>query len=134
MSNNTGKNITTSEAPLPAEQDQTRRDLERYSPRPFLKVLARFVDAAPSPEAVAAFARQFPDRYATALKALGGLAGYSTERINLDVAADLDTLSDSQLQERIAALERRIGRQVQQRLLEAEAEDAEVVEPPAAAE
>jgi hypothetical protein len=101
-------------------REQIAAQLQTYSRRPFLEVLATFLSAAPSQEDIAAFARQYPDRYATAVKAMGGLAGYSTDRQEIEIT-DLDSLSDSQLRDKLEATLARIRMLPKPAVIEGEA-------------
>jgi hypothetical protein len=116
------------------DDDRRLAELSRYSPAPFLRVLSDFLAGAPSPEAIRKFAQAYPDRWATAVKALSGVAGFSTDRLAVDVGVNLDSLSDSQLRDMLSTSLAKIGEETRLRLLaEAEIVEAEAVEVPAAA-
>ncbi len=72
--------------------DEVRDHLENSSRRPFREVLARFLECAPSDEAIAAQAEAHPDRWSQSLAIVARLSGYT------------EKLSDLELQLRIAEL------------------------------
>jgi hypothetical protein len=83
-------------------QERLFKSLCRYDRTAFMELLAQFLDCAPTPEAIHAFANQHPDRWMTASKALAGVGGFTTERIEASVdVANLDEMSDSQLRARL---------------------------------
>jgi len=63
--------------------------------------MSAWLECAPTPEAVIAFADRWPDRYAASLVSLGKIAGFA-ERRELDISGTIDVsgLSDSQLEDR----------------------------------
>src|SRR4029453_9041815 len=69
------------------------------------RILDAYVDAAPDPEALAAQAEKYPDRWAQGLAIVGRLAGFS-EKLEIEGSVDiphLHRLSDLELEAEIAA-------------------------------
>jgi hypothetical protein len=85
------------------------RALQRYDRTAFFEVLGLALDCGPTPEALRDFADTYPDRWGTLVKALAGVAGFTTDRTEA-VTLDLSKLSDSQLEERLTMLVQRLGK------------------------
>ena len=85
--------------------DEVRDHLENSSRRPFREVLARFLECAPSDEAIAAQAEAHPDRWSQSLAIVARLSGY-TEKLEIEgsISHNINGLSDLELQLRIAEL------------------------------
>lgn len=67
------------------------------------------MECAPDPEAIIDFADAHPDRWANALASLGKLAGFTEKKeIALDINMNIRTLSDSQLEDRLAELKSKL--------------------------
>lgn len=80
----------------------TMRELASFSRMPFRKVLAELLGAAPTPEAIAAFAAKYPDKWAAAVSIFSGLAGFEKGLVALNVY-NVGAMSDVQLLAEIAA-------------------------------
>lgn len=95
--------------PDPAQEAaaaETLAEVAALSRAPFRRVLARYLQAIPDLEALAAQAERNPDRWAQGLAIAGRLAGY-TEKLDVEVSGallHLQTLSDAELEAKIAAL------------------------------
>jgi hypothetical protein len=90
-----------------AHAAETLAEIAALSRAPFRRILQLYAGAAPSPEALAAQAEKFPDRWAQGLAIAGRLAGY-TEKLEIEGSVDvhhLHRLSDMELEAEIAALE-----------------------------
>lgn len=85
--------------------DELRAQLSLYDRRPFIDLLAEWLECGPSREDIEKFSAKYPDRYAGALRQLGQLGGYTEKReLNIDVNVNVRAMSDSQLQDRIRTL------------------------------
>lgn len=90
--------------------DDIRQKLRQYDRTPFLDLLAAYVECAPTPEAMEAFATKYPDRYINALTALGRLAGFTEKReVEFSGNVNVRQLSDSQLEDRLNEMAAAIG-------------------------
>lgn len=81
--------------------------LQKYDRTPFIDLMVEWLRAAPSPEAIAAFAERAPGLYINALAALGRLSGFTEKTetlINLNVI-DPRKLSDADLEDRLFAMQ-----------------------------
>ena len=78
--------------------------LEARSREPFLDLVAMLMGAQPTPEALRAFARRCPDRWAQAVANFAQLAGYSAA-ISFDGGLDsqLQRVSDAEVEARLTA-------------------------------
>lgn len=104
-------------------REQVNAALQAYDRRPFIDLLAAWMECAPDPEAIVDFADAHPDRWANALSSIGKLAGFTEKKeIELDINLNVRTLSDSQLEDRLA--------QLKSKLIEMEATDV-TDDPPA---
>jgi hypothetical protein len=62
--------------------------------------LAEWLECGPQPEDIQKFAAKYPDRYATAIRQVAQIAGFSEKReVSVDVTLNIRTLSDSQLED-----------------------------------
>jgi hypothetical protein len=101
-------------APDPAQEARaadTLAEIAALSRAPFRRILQRYADAAPSPEALATQAEKFPDRWAQGLAIAGRLAGY-TEKLEIEGTVDvhhLHRLSDMELEAELHALELKLA-------------------------
>ena len=95
------------EKPGVPTKEQILAELSAYSRNPFMEVLAEFLSEAPTPEAIKSFANAHPDKWASAIKQIGVIAGY-TEKIEYqgNILVEVRGLSDSQLEARLHELER----------------------------
>lgn len=86
--------------------DLVRQQLHHYNRTPFLNLLAMFMEAAPTPDAIAQFAREKPDRWAQAIAMIAKIAGFA-ERQEIDhtISVEVNQMSDAQLMDRIAELQ-----------------------------
>jgi hypothetical protein len=87
--------------------DQLRQMLHLYDRTPFLDLLAEWLECSPTQEDLQAFANKYPDRYASALKALGQLGGYTEKKevsVNVDVYMQVKNMSDSQIEDELKRL------------------------------
>ncbi len=81
-----------------------------YSRTPFMRILADFLCCAPDPEAIKEFANKSPDRWAQALLLVGKMAGYHEKLlVEKNVVHQIHMLGDSELEERLAELEKEMG-------------------------
>ena len=81
-----------------------------YNRLPFLEILADLMQGAPTPEAIADFAEQHPDRWASALKTVAHLGGFHdklevTHNLNLHISNLGDAQLEELLQEKLLELE-----------------------------
>lgn len=77
-----------------------------------MDLLGAWLECTPSPEALVEFAEKWPDRYASSLLALSRIAGFAERReLTADITGRLqiDTLSDSQLEDTLRALAYEMG-------------------------
>ena len=85
--------------------EQLRAQLSLYDRRPFLDLLAEWLECSPDPQAIQKFAEKYPDRYAGAIRALAQIGGFSEKReVSVDVHVNIRQLSDSQLEDRMRQL------------------------------
>lgn len=80
----------------------TMRELASFSRVPFRKLLGELIGAAPTAEAIRAFAEKYPDRWAQAVSIFAGLAGFEKGLVSLNVY-NVGAMSDVQLLAEIAA-------------------------------
>lgn len=80
----------------------TMRELASFSRVPFRKLLGELIGAAPTAEAIKAFAEKHPDRWAQAVTIFAGLAGFEKGLVSLNVY-NVGAMSDVQLLAEIAA-------------------------------
>lgn len=86
-------------------QDQFRA----YSRSPFTEVLARLVDCEPEPARLQDFANQYPDRWASAIKTMAGLAGYHDHlEITGNITIELAQMGDAQLLMRLEEVKQKL--------------------------
>ncbi len=86
---------------------ELRTRLRNYDRSPFIELLAGWLECIPSQEAVRAFARRSPDKYAASLVQIAQLAGYTAKTestMNVNIAVAIGQLSDSQIEDRLALL------------------------------
>ncbi len=72
--------------------------LQQYDRRPFLDVLAEFIQSCPSQEDIKKFSAKYPDRWAGAIRQLATVGGF-TEKRELNVNVHVTEMSDSQLED-----------------------------------
>jgi hypothetical protein len=83
--------------------------LRNYDRTPFLDLLAAYLDAFPSAEALEAFAEKYPDRYVTALGHIARVAGYTDKtESSINVNINVRAMSDSQLEDRLKQLAKQV--------------------------
>lgn len=84
-------------------------ELHQLSRDPFRRELAKLLGNAPSDDALTRIAERNPDRWAQALAILGKLAGFSDKlEVQANVHAQLSSMSDSELEQRLRDLERQV--------------------------
>lgn len=97
-------------------REQVSAALKTYDRRPFLDLLTTWLENAPDPEAILDFADAHPDRWANALASIAKIGGFTEKKeIDIDVNLNIRSLSDSQLEDRLA--------QLKSKLIDMEAED-----------
>jgi len=85
--------------------DELRSQLALYDRRPFLDLLAEWLECTPDPEDIKLFAAKYPDRYAGAIRQLAQIGGFTEKReVSVDVHVNIRTMSDSQLEDRLKSL------------------------------
>lgn len=90
--------------------DQLRLKLQSYDRTPFLDLLAIWMECAPSPQTIMAFADKYPDRWTKALTDLGRLGGFAEKKdIDINFAAKVQRMSDSQLEDALRETAYRLG-------------------------
>lgn len=107
--------------------------LEVLSAEPFVQILADFVEARPSVEAIKAFAEKSPDRWSQGLTISGRLAGYKSDaQITVNnLLVNLSSMSDAEVQ---LALEQRLKPYIDGKAVEIEGEAKEIAEQAGATE
>ena len=82
--------------------DQLRTKLQSYDRTPFLDLLASFMECAPTPQTVFAWAERYPDRWAKALTDLGRLGGFADKKeLEVNMMAQITRMSDSQIEDKL---------------------------------
>ena len=97
--------------PPQLDGDQIAAALKAGSRAPFQQILEIFLQAAPTAEEVAEFARRFPDRYAQGVTMLAKLSGFH-EKMRVDhthIVMELAELSDAELSERLQTTLEKLG-------------------------
>lgn len=90
--------------------DQLRLKLQSYDRTPFLDLLAIWMECAPTPQTIMAFADRYPDRWTKAMVDLGRLGGFADRKeIDLSLEANIRGMSDSQLEDRLSEAAYRLG-------------------------
>lgn len=85
--------------------DELRAALSVYDRRPFIDLLTEWINSAPAPADVAAFATKAPDKYIASLSGLARIAGFTEKTETLiDINVNYRALSDSQLEDRLSKL------------------------------
>jgi len=98
-----------SEADRAAALRETLADLGRYDRRGFRHLLAEFIGAKPTAEALAAFAARYPDRWAQGIAILAALAGFE-RGVNVNVnVRNVGALSDAELMGLAEAMRARLA-------------------------
>ena len=91
--------------PVPMRGDEIALALEAKSRQPFREILARILDAEPTPEAMREFAKKSPDRWAQAIAIFGRLGGFNDKlEVESTVLLDVSRMSDAELQVRLEKL------------------------------
>jgi len=88
----------------------TLAEIGGLSRAPFRRVLSRYLEAAPSLDALTAQANRNPDRWAQGLAIAGRLAGY-TEKLEIEGSVDvhhLHRLSDMELEHELIRLQAKL--------------------------
>jgi len=91
------------------DHDVLKKEFASYSRGPFVEVLAHLVGATPDPDALQAFADQYPDRWANAIGTLARLSGYHDKLVvegNINV--DIQTMGDADLMKELKETNRRL--------------------------
>lgn len=74
---------------------------------PFQRLLGKYLECAPTPESLTAFANDYPDRYARAIRELSSLAGYKEEITHQhNIFLQISQLSDMEVEMRLQELDR----------------------------
>lgn len=90
--------------------DELRSQLALYDRRPFLDLLAEWLECSPDPEAIKKFAEKYPDRYAGAIRQLAQIGGFTEKReVSVDVHMNIRHMSDSQIEDRLQDLNKALG-------------------------
>lgn len=90
--------------------DQLRQRLQAYDRTPFLDLLAVWMECAPTPQTIMAFADKYPDRWTKAMVDLGRLGGFAEKKeIDFNFAAQVARMSDSQLEDQLREQAYRLG-------------------------
>lgn len=80
-------------------------NLAAYSRQPFLETLARFMQCAPTKEAITTFANKSPDKWAAAVRTLGQLYGYADKiDITNNVFVNIHSMSDAELMKQLETM------------------------------
>lgn len=74
--------------------------LRKYDRRPFIDLLAKFMELGPTDEDIHALAARSPEKWAQAIRGLASLAGFA-ERVEIDhnINLNIGRMSDSQLED-----------------------------------
>jgi hypothetical protein len=89
------------------DNDAVREQLDNLSRNPFRDVLAQLIEVAPEPAEMKEWAKRCPDRLAQAVAIWARLAGYNEKlEVEANVTAHVKDMSDLELQQRLAELER----------------------------
>lgn len=112
--NGQGESPENGTAKLPIDRAQSTprilAELEAYSRAPLQRELAKWMDCAPDPESLRAFAKRQPDRWSQGVASLVRGAGYSEKlQVSSNIAVLIGQLSDSQMMERLAEALRKLG-------------------------
>lgn len=92
------------------DADQLRQRLQSYDRTPFLDILAIWMECAPTPQTIMAFADKYPDRWTKAMLDLGRLGGFAEKKeIDFNFAAQVARMSDSQLEDQLREHAYRLG-------------------------
>lgn len=94
--------------------DDIRAKLRKWDRAPFLDLLGAWLECAPTPEALIAFADRFPDRYASSLLAISKIAGFAERKevmaeLHGHVTVSVEDMSDSQLEDHLRSLAYGLG-------------------------
>ena len=89
---------------LPVHEDIIRSYLGSYSRDPFQRQLAKLLGCSPDRESIQKFANRNPDRWARCVQIFASLAGY-TEKIEVEHNFNVDSMSDAEVERRLAKLE-----------------------------
>src|SRR5919106_2125185 len=97
-------------APLPWTADQLRAKLRSYDRTPFIDLLALWMECTPDRTTLELFANKYPDRFVKAMIELGRLAGYADKmQVDVNLTTKVQSLSDSQLEDRLRQNAERLG-------------------------
>jgi len=89
-------------------EDELKDYLDHYSREPFKKMLVPALANQPDPGKIKVFANKTPDRYAQYLTQIAKLAGYSSEKIEVDHYVNLSLISDSELRSMLIDLRNKL--------------------------
>ena len=89
-------------------EDELKTHLDHYSREPFKKMLLPALANQPDPKKIKVFANKTPDRYAQYLTQIAKLAGYSSEKIEVDHYVNLSLVSDSELRSMLIDLRNKL--------------------------
>jgi hypothetical protein len=92
------------------DAEQLRLKLQSYDRTPFLDILAIWMECAPTPQTIMAFADKYPDRWTKALLDLGRLGGFAEKReIDISMEASIRNMSDSQIEDQLRDAAYKLG-------------------------
>jgi hypothetical protein len=73
-------------------------EFQRFSRGPFVEILSELVHGIPTPENLATFASEHPDKWVNAIKTMANLAGYHDKlEIEGNISLDINKMGDAQL-------------------------------------
>lgn len=100
---NTSKNFPPSPSVRPQfTVEELREQFKVYSREPFIEVLSFMMRCAPDQKSMEAFAREYPDRWASAIRTFSRLAGYHDKLdISHNIAVDISQMGDAQLLQKL---------------------------------
>lgn len=98
------------------DYDDLSTMLRSYDRQPFLDLLAVWLNCAPDPADILAFAKKKPDLWVKALSDVARIAGY-TEKQEVLHTVNITQMSDSQLEDAAASMAAKLGLSISPRLL-----------------
>jgi hypothetical protein len=88
----------------PTSEEFVRAYIGSFSREPFQRQLAKFLQCGPDRHDIIAFAKRNPDKWAKTIQVFASLAGY-TERMEIDINMNIQSMSDTQIEARLAELD-----------------------------
>ena len=89
------------------DAEAIRGQLRSYDRSPFIDVLALYLECMPTVEALVDFADANPDKWASAIAAIGKLAGFTEKKeVAYEVNMNIRQMSDSQLEDKLEEMKR----------------------------